>query len=98
MEGSQFGTEDAYWSSLPVHLRNFIKNALPMAGNVSMPGGGSGTLPGGVYGAGGQRSMYMMAQNIFSTANRTLEPTAAGNHHYASLSLATADTTRSLCE
>jgi hypothetical protein len=98
MEGSHFGTEDAYWSSLPVHLRNFIKNALPMASNVAMPGGGSGILPGGVYGAGGQRSMYMMAQNIFSTANRSVEPATAGSNHYASLPLAKTDTAGSLSE
>ena len=98
MEGSHFGTEDAYWSSLPVHLRNFIKNALPMASNVATPGGGPGILPGGVCGAGGQRSMYMMAQNIFSAANHSAEPAAAGSNHYASMSQAKLDTAGTLCE
>lgn len=68
MTETSFGSDDAYWSSLPVHLRNFIRNALPLAGNLAAKGTSPGILPGGVSGAGGQRSMYAMAQNIVSTA------------------------------
>ncbi|KAJ9104463.1 hypothetical protein QFC21_001958 [Naganishia friedmannii] len=66
MEDPGFAQDDAYWTSLPVHLRNFIRNALPLAGNVSM---GDGVLPGGVGKAGGQRAMYALAQQIVSAAN-----------------------------
>lgn len=69
MEQPHFGSDDAYWSSLPVHLRNFIRNALPLAGNLAVLGNGSGTLPGGVLGAGGQRAMYALAQSIVGAAN-----------------------------
>lgn len=72
MSEPSFGSDDAYWSSLPAHLRNFIRNALPLAGNLAVQGNGSGVLPGGVTGAGGQRSMYAMAQNIVSTAGGAL--------------------------
>lgn len=66
MEDPGFAQDDAYWTSLPIHLRNFIRNALPLAGNVSA---GSGVLPGGVHAAGGQRAMYALAQQIVSAAN-----------------------------
>ncbi|KAJ9111416.1 hypothetical protein QFC19_001185 [Naganishia cerealis] len=66
MEDPGFAQDDAYWTSLPVHLRNFIRNALPLAGNVST---GDGVLPGGVGKAGGQRAMYALAQQIVSAAN-----------------------------
>ena len=87
MAETSFGSDDAYWSSLPVHLRNFIRNTLPLAGNLTVQGNGPGVLPGGVGGAGGQRSMYAMAQNIVSTAGSGLPsscevpPTAS---HYGS--------------
>ena len=66
MEDPGFAQDDAYWTSLPIHLRTFIRNALPLAGNVSA---GSGVLPGGVHAAGGQRAMYALAQQIVSAAN-----------------------------
>lgn len=69
MEDPNFKSDDAYWSSLPTHLRNFIKNALPLAGNSNAVGNGSGTLPGGVAAAGGQRAMFALAAQIVQSAN-----------------------------
>jgi hypothetical protein len=34
-------TDDAYWLSLPAHLRSFIKNALPLAAGLTPPGSNS---------------------------------------------------------
>jgi hypothetical protein len=67
----QFGADDLYWSSLPTHLRNFIRNALPLAANTALSNSQSRILPGGVRGAGGQMAMYTMAQNIVSAASRS---------------------------
>ena len=75
MENSEFGSEDVYWASLPVHLRNFIRNSLPLTGNLPPSGHGPGTLPGGVHAAGGQMAMYQMAQQIFEAANIGGSPT-----------------------
>jgi hypothetical protein len=36
--GPPSDTDDAYWLSLPAHLRSFIKNALPLAAGLTPPG------------------------------------------------------------
>ncbi len=72
MEDPQFASDDAYWTSLPIHLRNFIRNALPLAGGVAGIGNGSGILPGGANAAGGQRAMYHLAQQVVNAANQGL--------------------------
>jgi hypothetical protein len=74
MEDPGFGNDDAYWTSLPVHLRNFIRNALPLAG--SLPGVAGNPSAGGMPPSSnsavgnGQRAMYAMAQQIVSAANQ----------------------------
>jgi hypothetical protein len=74
MEDPQFGNDDAYWTSLPVHLRNFIKNALPLAGNLpGVAGNTTGSLPLPPLSNSvnrGEQAMYAMAQQIVSAANQ----------------------------
>lgn len=76
MEDPHFATDDAYWTSLPVHLRNFIRNALPLApgGGVAVNGNGAGNgaAPGPLPSSAvkdSQQAMYAMAQQIVSAAN-----------------------------
>ncbi|WVQ68883.1 uncharacterized protein L199_007092 [Kwoniella botswanensis] len=60
MADPEFGADDTYWSSLPPHLRQFIRDAVPFNGTISQntPGNNSG-----------QRTMYQMAQQIVQAAS-----------------------------
>ena len=73
MADPSFGSDDAYWSSLPPHLRQFIREAIPF----------SGTQPAGQKGAmnEGQQGMWTMAQQIVSAASQGmgLGPGAGAN-------------------
>jgi hypothetical protein len=73
MGDASFASDDIYWASLPTHLRQFIRNALPLAGNLPQSGSQPGILPGGVQSAGGQVAMYKMAQEIIGAATRTFD-------------------------
>lgn len=74
MAEPEFGSDDAYWSSLPSHLRQFIRDAVPFNGALaSQPNGQpNGQAPGGGPGgaAAGQRAMYAMAQQIVNAASQ----------------------------
>lgn len=72
MGQSGFASEDVYWSSLPTHLRNFIRNALPFADVFENAHQNPGFLPGGTRGAGGQKAMYALAQHIVHAANQNI--------------------------
>ncbi|WVW78857.1 hypothetical protein I302_100820 [Kwoniella bestiolae CBS 10118] len=60
MADPEFGADDTYWSSLPPHLRQFIRDAVPFNGSIGQntPGNNSG-----------QRTMYQMAQQIVQAAS-----------------------------
>lgn len=77
MEDPTFGETEEYWTSLPSHLRNFIRNALPIA-----PSGAFGNVPNNAMprSNGADRStsplpqpnsntMLAMAQQIVSAAH-----------------------------
>ncbi|WWC67558.1 uncharacterized protein I206_101467 [Kwoniella pini CBS 10737] len=61
MADPEFGADDAYWSSLPPHIRQFIRDAVPFTGTISQntPGNNSS-----------QRTMYQMAQQIVQAASQ----------------------------
>ncbi|OCF42079.1 stress response protein NST1 [Kwoniella heveanensis CBS 569] len=61
MADPEFGADDAYWSSLPPHIRQFIRDAVPFTGSISQntPGNNSS-----------QRTMYQMAQQIVQAASQ----------------------------
>lgn len=74
MAEPEFGSDDAYWSSLPSHLRQFIRDAVPFNGALAPQANGqtNGQQPGGGPGgaAAGQRAMYAMAQQIVNAASQ----------------------------
>ena len=53
--GTGAATDEAYWTSLPQHLRQFIRSALPLAAGLTAPPGPGGVGVGvGVTGVNGQ--------------------------------------------
>ncbi|KIR54499.1 stress response protein NST1 [Cryptococcus gattii Ru294] len=61
MADPEFGSDDAYWSSLPPHIRQFIRDAVPFTGSISQ------STPGTTS---SQRTMYQMAQQIVQAASQ----------------------------
>ncbi|KAK8846638.1 hypothetical protein IAR55_005725 [Kwoniella newhampshirensis] len=61
MADPDFGADDAYWSSLPPHIRQFIRDAVPFTGTISQ------NTPGNTS---SQRTMYQMAQQIVQAASQ----------------------------
>ncbi|WWD21946.1 stress response protein NST1 [Kwoniella shandongensis] len=61
MADPEFGADDAYWSSLPPHIRQFIRDAVPFTGTISQ------NTPGNTS---SQRTMYQMAQQIVQAASQ----------------------------
>ncbi|WVQ76675.1 hypothetical protein IAR50_006349 [Cryptococcus sp. DSM 104548] len=61
MSDPEYGSDDAYWSSLPPHLRQFIRDAVPCAGNTSANNPGNTST---------QKTMYQMAQQIVQAASQ----------------------------
>ncbi|WVN88889.1 uncharacterized protein L203_104104 [Cryptococcus depauperatus CBS 7841] len=61
MADPEFGSDDLYWQSLPPHIRQFIRDAVPFTGSIN-----SGT-PGN---NNSQRTMYQMAQQIVQAASQ----------------------------
>ena len=59
MADPNFGSDDAYWSSLPPHLRQFIREAVPFSGSTNR-----GTV------SEGQQGMWTMAQQIVHAASQ----------------------------
>lgn len=60
MADPKFASDDAYWSSLPAHIRNFIREAVPFSpGDVQA----NGT-------AGRDESIHTLAQRIVSVASQ----------------------------
>ncbi|EIW68662.1 hypothetical protein TREMEDRAFT_74127 [Tremella mesenterica DSM 1558] len=62
MADPEFGNDDAYWSSLPPHIRQFVRDAVPLQGR------SNGDAPKGAQGQ--QRELYSMAQRIVSAASQ----------------------------
>ena len=60
MADPSFGNDDAYWSSLPPHLRQFIREAIPLSNTPGQKGPISE----------GQQGMWTMAQQIVSAASQ----------------------------
>jgi len=65
MADPNFGSEDAYWSSLPPHLRQFIREAVPFSNNPPP----NGQTRGGPINEG-QQGMWTMAQQIVNAASQ----------------------------
>lgn len=63
MADPNFGNDDAYWSSLPAHLRQFIREAVPMNPNANPPAQLRGVSEG-------QQGMWTMAQQIVNAASK----------------------------
>jgi hypothetical protein len=61
MADPKFASDDAYWSSLPPHIRNFIREAVPFAP------GGDGQSNGT---AGRDESIHSLAQRIVTVASQ----------------------------
>ncbi|ODO03015.1 hypothetical protein I350_05859 [Cryptococcus amylolentus CBS 6273] len=61
MSDPEYGSDDAYWSSLPPHLRQFIRDAVPCAGTISANNPGNTST---------QKTMYQMAQQIVQAASQ----------------------------
>jgi len=61
MADPEFGNDDAYWSSLPSHLRQFIRDAVPFTNPPP-------SAPNGLNNS--QRALYAMAQQIVSAASQ----------------------------
>lgn len=60
MADPKFASDDAYWSSLPAHIRNFIREAVPFAPGESQANGT----------AGRDESIHSLAQRIVSVASQ----------------------------
>ena len=75
MADPNFGNEDPYWSSLPPHLRQFVREAIPFSGNMA------GVQKHGQTVTEGQQGMWTMAQQIVSAASQGmgLGPNAPAN-------------------
>lgn len=64
-------TDEAYWTSLPQHLRQFIRSALPLAAGLTSTGAGNGTSLGigvGVTGVNGQPLPPLTHEQLSSAA------------------------------
>jgi hypothetical protein len=70
MADPNFGSDDAYWSSLPPHLRQFIREAVPVNTNMGANGTARSTQNGAQAANEGQQGMWMMAQQIVNAASQ----------------------------
>ncbi len=63
MGDSNFGSDDPYWSSLSPHVKQFIRQAMPFAGNADGTGAGVN---------GSSRDMYDFAHKIVNAASQSM--------------------------
>ena len=77
LPGADEAVDDAYWLSLPSHLRSFIKNALPIAAGLSTGNGTGGTVTAAQANAAAQalnltpEQMHQAAQQLAQVVQST---------------------------